>query len=274
MEITFEKFMELLRGYGTAVNAETYRSLLRYGGEGIQFSLEHGCAVMVEDYVQNGHGGIYIGVYPASPDGDIALATEEQIQKAKEYFNIYDDPEVYIKSAVVSSPRLPEKWNSLYGWRCFACQGREIAPNPHIRKLALKDALSIKALLEPYQRSKDVFESKEAKNLCGQADNFEEMTAGNGCSYYGYYEGDELCGIASACSIEELKAAWLLDVFVASKHRNKGIGKALVSCALRQWPDRKWIYQSERDNVRSIALAESLGFTFEGAALEQSVKPD
>ena len=129
MEITFEKFMEQLRSYGTAVNAETYKNLLRYGGEGIQFGLEYGCAIMVEDYVPMGFG-IYIGVYQTSPDGDIALATKEQIARAKEYFRIYNNPEVSIKSGVVSNGPLPEEWDRLHGWRCFACQGREYAANP------------------------------------------------------------------------------------------------------------------------------------------------
>lgn len=273
MEISFEKFMELLRGYGTAMNAETYKNLQNHDGEGIQFCLEHGCAVMVENYAPDGYG-IYIGVYQTLPDGDIALVTEEQIKKAKEYFRIYNNPEVHIKSGVVSNGPLPEKWDRLHGWRCYARKGKKYEADPRIKKLTFKDVPSIKAFFEPYLCSEDNYECAEAKTITWQADHFEKIADGaNGC-FYGFYEHDELCGVATTCCIKELNIVWLMDIFVASQHRKKGIGKALVLAALGQWPNNKWIYQASRDNMPSTALAKSLGFALEGAALTQVVKPD
>lgn len=266
MEITCEKFLELICGYGLAVNVNTYQGLKHFGADGDEFMLIDDCAVMIEDFEKN----IYIGVYQTSSDSDIALATEHTIERAREYFNIYDNPNIYISSSVVTKGEPLGEWDKFYGWRSFARQGGEYPVDSKVRELTVEDMPVVKALSEYCKNCGDGFEKAEGETFSYQADHFD-INKANGLRYFGFYENGELCGVASAAYYDEVRVAWLLDLLVSPKHRRKGVGSALVINALREHEDALWVYQAARDNAPSIALAKSLGFEFEGATLTQQV---
>lgn len=265
-EITYEKFLDLICGYGLGVNVNTYQGLKRFGADDNKYMLVDDCAVMIEDFEKN----IYIGVYQTSPDSDIALATEHTIERAREYFTIYDNPKIYINSSVVTKGEPLGEWDEFYGFRNFVRQGGEYPSDPRVRELATEDMPAVKALGESCQNSEDHFEKLEAETFVYQADNFDDYRA-EGFRYFGFYEGGELCGVATAVYYGEVGVAWLLDLLVSPKHRRQGVGSAIVIGALRERTDAMWVYQAARDNAPSIALAKSLGFTFEGATLTQRV---
>ena len=266
MEITYEKFLDLICGYGLAVNVNIYKSLKRFGPDGIKFMLIDDCAVMIEDFKEN----IYIGVYQTSPDSDISLATEHTIERAREYFNIYDNPNIYINSSVVTKGEPLGEWDKLHGWRNFVCQGGVYPVNTCVRELTAENMPAMKALSVSCQNSDNSFEKAEGENFAYQADHFD-ISKSDGFHYFGYYEDSELCGVASTMYFDEVGIAWLLDLLVSPNHRRKGVGSELVICALRERKNALWVYQAARDNAPSIALAKSLGFTFEGATLTQQV---
>lgn len=268
MEITCEKFLELLSSYGTAVNSWEYEFIKKYGGGDDVFSLEHGCAVVVKDCVVDGKGNVYVDIYQTSPDADIALATAEQIEKSKEFFKRCADTNITVTLGVVSNGPLTEEWDKYHGWRIFARQGTEYPADPRVRVLTKSDVPDIKELCKPLLDSSDFFERVEARNFDSAADRFEEY---DDHTFYGFYDAEKLCGIASAKQISDLEIVQLADILVLSDYRKRGVGKALVKTALGKFPDKKWMYQAARDNAPSIALAKSLGFTLEGATLMQDV---
>ena len=250
-----------------AVNINTYQALKHFGyDDDSKFMLIDDCAVMIEDFEKS----IYIGVYQTSPDSDISLATEHTIERAREYFNIYDNPEIYISSSVVTKGKPLGDWDRFYGWRNFARRGGEYPADTRVRELTAADMSAVKSLSESCKNSEDSYGKLEAETFAYQAEHFEQNKA-DGFRYFGFYENGVLCGVASAVCYDEVGVAWLLDLLVSPNQRRKGVGSALVINALRDRKDALWVYQAARDNAPSIALANSLGFTFEGATLTQQV---
>ena len=271
IRISCEKFSDIISGYGLEVNISTYKALKQYGAVCRTFEIVDDCAVMTEDYEKNG-SAVFITVYPINNDSNVALVTEKELEWAKHYYSIYDDPAVFVNTAVVTNDPLSEEWDALLGWRSFARRGGAFEKDPHVREVRREDIPSLKAFLEPYSKSDDRY-AEVAENLLSQLDNDFDRPDRK-YKFFGFFEEREPVGVTSMISFNEVGVSWLLDIFVSRSHRRRGIGRALVKSALCERADHIWVYQAAKGNMPSIALAKSLGFEFQGATLCQFVIKD
>lgn len=269
-QITFEEAKRHICSYGTAVHCEMFRNYRRwYSGDDPASALFHydrGCVIIESESDYNSQHYIDYRIHQCAPDAEIDAVTEEWREKCLRIAEKYENPVKWVIEFYVSNGELTEEKNRYYGWRNYARQGHAVEKDPRVRVLGENDMDMVRAACEPYLENDTNWGRQLAKDF--HTLDYAWLTDYNApFGFYGIFDGDTLCGMATATYDEDLNLAWLLDIYVRPDHRGKGYGKALVRTALADYPDKKWHYQAARDNDLSAALAKSLGFTLEGAGL-------
>lgn len=271
-EITYEEFLQRLTEYGTAVHCEKYANNYKLHAdimrenESLQLHYDRGCVIMAEDYEYQGKQWVWRNVHQVEPEADIDAVTNAQLADAREYGSHFDDVSLNVVEFLVSGGDLPPEKNQYLGWRNYTRMGEPILPDARVRILTEADAQLVEQACAPsFAPDGDTwFGRTEAGSFSGYNFAYAENCH---IKLYGIFDGDTLAGMTTCSYEEDLRLAWLRDLFVTPAYRRKGFGRALVSTALSEYPDVKWHYQAARDNVPSVSLAKSMGFTLEGAGL-------
>ncbi len=270
--ISFEEVMTLFRNYHPAVHAEQYKF---YGccfspdDPDIRCYLTDGC-VVIEAAVDfgnewDGRFSLWYYIHEVEDGCDSAAVARECYERFEAERPKH---EVFMGTILlIHVGELSEKMNAYQGFRKFVrSNDAQFEPDTHVVTLTSADLSEVNALCDPAVLENDTwFGKREAEGFV----NWEfDARQEDGQSLLGYRTADgRLLGVASWSFIDALNLGFLHDLFVAPDSRGQGIGKALVKTALSNLPENVWLYQSARDNEASIALAKSLGFTFEGAEL-------
>ena len=262
-EITLKKFISLVSSYGSAVHFEFCSDAAEWESNFFLYA-DRGCAISVIEYDYNGQHNIRIAIHQTSPDSDVFSVTEDWMNQRSEFEKIYENPSTSIFVFVVTNGEIPEKWDRYMVYKNFSRQGKAYPADERVRLLTANDIGDVKALCEPSIQDDTAFGKRLARSF---HEGFEHYIVRQDVHAYGIYENGELCGIAICDYSLTLGILNLGNIFISKQHRNRGLGKALVRNALSEYPDVKWAYQSDKNNDASIALAESLGFTLEGASL-------
>lgn len=270
IQITFEEAKRHICSYGTAVHCEMFRNYKRwYSGDdpaSASFYWDRGCVIIESESDYDGRHYIDYKIHQCIPDAEIDAVTEEWRVKCLEAAEKYENPVRWLIQFYISNGELSEEKNQFYGWRNYVRQGHAVEKDPRVRVLGEEDMDTVRAACEPHLETDTIWGKKLAQDFHTLDYAWlKEFNAPFGL--YGIFDGDTLCGMATATFDDDLDLAWLLDIYVLPEHRGKGCGKALVHTALADYPDKKWHYQAARDNELSVALAKSLGFTLEGAGL-------
>ena len=271
--ITFEEAKRHICSYGTAVHCEMFRNYRAiYSNDKIRakfhafFRYERGCVIMEEEYNQDGRRNFFYRIHQCSPDAEIDAVTEDWRTLCLKNAAEYEDPVCRIIQFYISNGELTEEKNQYHGFRNYARMGYAARKDPRVRELNEADMGVIQAVCEPYLENDIGFGRIEAGKFAElEYDWMKEQDPY--FRLYGIFDSGSLCGMATTIYDEDLDLAWLEEIFILPAHRGKGCGKALVETALADYPAKKWHYQVDRDNERSVALAKSLGFTLEGAGL-------
>lgn len=272
-QIKYSEYLKALRSYGTAVNCEDYIFLREYVNTPLDqvdseencnvYYYDRGCMLSVMEYGNNADSSFVYTVIMTSHDSPILDVADTWLKIFdRQVANAGKPSFCYFKLNYVA-PSLPEFLDKYYGWRCFSRHGFHAAPDPRVRELTKEDAEIIREMC----RISSEGDTNFGKQLATNISEFDFDFFKNHIKVYGIFEGNELAGVATSKHAREIDVAFLCDVFVAQKYRNRGLGRALVISALSEYPDKKWVYQSARDNHISINLAKSLGFSLEGAHL-------
>lgn len=262
-EITHAEFTRYLRGYGTGVHCARYVGYYTTGDfHGEKFYYDRGCAIYIDCSDWDGTCHINVFVHQIAPDADIGTVAAEWKTKALEFAGGGADAAVHVVAFMVTEGELPPELASRRSFCNYVRRGFGVERDPRVRVLTPGDAGLVRAALGGYIESDpDSFGSELAEMMCDFEfdDERTEMTA--------LFDEDGLAGTATRTYVPELDIAWLRLLYVVPEKRKKGIGRALVLSALCDWPEAKWHYQAENSNAPSVALARSLGFTLEGAAV-------
>ncbi len=268
-KITYQEFLRHLEAYGTAVHCELYANC--YSRCSVQDQSEYpcyfdrGCVIDVNDRETPGEPlWIWRSVHQVTSDAEIEAVVADQMADARRCAEGHEKVSLNVIGFTVTNGDLTPEQNTHYGWRNFAREGYAAERDPAVRRLTEDDLPAVKAMC--------------ALSLAEDGDtNWGRMLAQDFHDYaiadypddalWGIFDGDTLAGVATASYEKGIDLGWLKGIHIAPAYRQKGFGKRLVLSALADYPDKKWHYQVARDNAPSVALARSLGFTLEGAAL-------
>ncbi len=277
--ISFEEALTLLRNYHPAVHAgqyEFYSCSFSPDNPDIRYYLTDGCVVIEEaiDFGDewDGRFSLWYYIHEVEDGCDLATVTRECYER---FETERPKHEVFMGTILlIHVGELSEQMNAYQGFRKFVRYNEKFVrynnaqyePDPHVVMLTSADAPEVNALCDPAVLENDTwFGKREAEGFVNW--DFDARQA-EGESLLGYRADDgRLLGVASWGFLDAMNLGFLRDLFVAPDSRGQGIGKALVKTALSNLPEKVWLYQSARDNEASVALAKSLGFTFEGAEL-------
>ena len=260
-EISSVKFLELLSGYGIAVNWEDYQI---YEAEGERtrrkFYEDRGCVTVVSEYVWAGRKTVDIVIYELSQSAEVNHVIAYWVDKSCGIEAREDKPSVKITANVVFDDVFPDDWADLNTKLSFSRTGERFDIKGHIRQMTDADNNALKAVCDLSMRD----DEPDALDL---ARHFSNLKVSDCDKMLGMFKDGELVGFVEYTYIEALKLAVLENVFVLRNHRTEGIGKALVKAALNDYPTEKWAYDVWKRNKGSIALASSLGFKLAGAMI-------
>lgn len=269
--ITYTEFCCRLTEYGTAVHCEkyTYNYTAYYSAEkpgDAKYFYDRGCVICTEDYEYGGKQWICRNVHQVEPMAALDAVAEEQLADAKEYAKKFAAVVLNVVVFTVSNGDLPPEKNCFLGWRNYVRQGTPVTPDPRVRILTEADADAIRACCAPslVPDGDSRWGQMEAESFSDYDFRWAEK---HGITLFGIFVDGVLAGIATSLFVQDLDLAWLETIHVAPAYRRMGLGQALVLSALAAYPDKKWHYQAARDNLPSVGLAKSLGFTLEGAGL-------
>ena len=267
-KITRDDFMNALKTYHPALHCELYQNYRNwyYGEEPLdaEFYRTNGCAVVYSAYEYNGKYHITCNIHEVSDDCDFAEACRKCKEMSDADCAAHENHTCDI--LLLHCGELSEELNKFQGFRKFVRMGEAFVHDPHVAPLTRENADEIKEICDPAVLETDTWYGKM------EADSFYNWNFdwgdSEGIRFLGYRDDSgNLLGIASWSEEPDRNLGWLHDIFVTSAGRGRGIGKALVRTAVGKAPSRLWLYQAARDNVPSISLAKSCGFTFEGANL-------
>lgn len=269
-EITLHELINLLKNHHPAVHCEGRRNYSYwYADENttVKCFLTNGCAVLYDahtHYADPEKYRVYCHIHEVSDKCDpmeVCRKFKEMSDNAiKEYTKYSRDIELF------HCGPLSDQLNEFYGFYKFTRMGEAFPSDPHISQLTRDNIDEIQAICDPAVLESDFsFGKCEAETFCNWDFDWHEK---EGTQLLGYRdENGTLVGITSWVAVDELNLGFLLDLFVAPSGRRQGIGKALVREAISNLPNREWLYQAVCDNVPSIRLANTLGFTLAGSNL-------
>ena len=260
--ITFDVFIAHLRKYGSAVYCTQFRyfSPDSEPSYDIRYFYDRGCVIWSGRYEYEGREYIFYDIYQVSPDGEVDEVVESC--KSSEEIKNYENPFVAVSLFCVTNGELPPEKDMYEGRRKYTRMGEKFSFDKRVRVLTPEDADQISSACAVSMENDTDFGIKLATLFL---DNDFEFCSDKEKTY-GFFDGETFCAVAT-CRLEEFNIAHLRNILVFPDYRGKGYGKALVLSALSEFPDKKWLYQVEKGNMESIALAKSLGFTLEGAEL-------
>ncbi len=259
-QILYEEALSLLRNYRPAVHMELYRAYRRAVSPNTRYYLADGCLV-VESVGENQR---YYYIHEVAEDNDFSTVT----RKVYEYFEAERacHETFHGEITLCRVGALSERADAFYGFRQFVRHGNDeqYEPDPHVMPLTREDFPDIDRLCASSNTAGDTMYG----HLLAQMFTDVSVWAEEEDRFVGYRSDEgELLGVAEWQSVDELNLGFLRMLYVSQKHRRHGVGQALVRAAMSNLPDRVWLYQAARDNIPSMALAKSLGFTFDGANL-------
>ena len=273
-EITRNEFLASLKAYHPPVQCESYLIYamnFRPHDAAVKYYRTDGCAVFCHSCDCGGTYRIECCIHEISDDCDLPEAYRTcETMTASELVK-HDRCERRFALLHCGALPFPDVLNNLPGTYRFAriAEEPEGIPDPHVCVLTKKDYADIRAMCDPALLQND---SRFARN--------EAHTFFRCFSSWEYADGyvkllgfrddrGNLTGIASWSMQDTFNLCCCLrDIFVSREGRGHGVGKALVRAAMANAPGKEWLYQANRENKASIALAESLGFTLAGARLE------
>ena len=268
-EITLNELLALLETHHPAVHCESYllyKLNYRRPDSPVRCYLTDGCAVFHCESDRRGTHYIECNLHEIADDCDVLAAYNTcEAMTAVEMMK-FSRCERQI--TLCHAGEIPPAFEEFPGTFRFTRISEAFPADPHIRPLTKKDAAVINALCDPASLPDDTWFGQSEANTFRNCFRSWEYADGY-VKLLGYFDGGRLLGIASY-GIEDIfnLRCVLRDIFVSPDRRGRGIGKALVRAAMAQAPEKEWLYQSDRANPHSIALAESLGFTPAGAKLE------
>lgn len=272
-EITLNELLGYLEAYHPAVHCESYliyKMNYRFPDCPVKCYFTDGCAVFHNEFDYGGKHYIECNIHEVSDDCDFmeaykACETLTAIEMVK-----HDSCERQL--TLCRCGTIPPALDDFPGTYRFTCMGENFPSDPHVRVLTKKDYADIRAMCDPSNLPDDTwFGRSEAHTFFRCFDNWEYSDGY--VKLLGYRDDDgTLLGIASWGMQDDFNLCCVLrDIFVSPDGRGKGVGKALVRAAMANAPEKEWLYQSDRANKHSIALAESLGFTLAGTKLEVTI---
>lgn len=153
-----------------------------------------------------------------------------------------------------------EDWSALNAKLSFSRLGDSYDICDNIRPLTDIDSSAVSAVCGTSLQDENPYAAELARH-------FSNLNVSDCDKMLGLFNESDLVGFVEYDYIDILDLAVLENVFVSKEHRGEGSGKALVKAALSNHPAKKWAYDVWKHNTGSIALAESLGFEFEGAMI-------
>ena len=267
IEITPKQLLEYLEQYGTSVHCEMYINYKQWYFGDVQlrakFYYDRGCAIVVEEYEHEGKHHIRRSIHQTTPDADIDAVTEKWRVEAVDYAKKFENPEITLLAFTVSNGELPPEKDRFFGWRNYSRSGGKYTTDEYVRELTIKDSEIIQSACKASMEN----DSRWGKQAADDFLNYDFEYNSGKSRIYGIFNENILVGMAEISHEEPLGLAWLKDILIIQSHRRKGFGKKLLLTILSDYPNIKWHYQAAKQNVESVALAKSLGFTLEGAGL-------
>lgn len=267
-EIGFERFLELLRGYSSALNCENYMSLIEEGDNTrTRYFYGRQCAISQWIFEYGKKTNVYIDIFETSSDADTDSVIEYWVARCKNLEKEFACPSIQLNAYIVCNT-VPKNLEDNIGSRVYTRLGWRFPTDERVKQLSSNDFEAVKLLCNIENSNDTNYGVRLSSSILGS---FEEIVINGNNIYsdedrcYGIFEGGELCGAAICAYIEPLNIALLATVFISNMHRKKGLAKSLVGNALSRYPNAKWVYQVDKDNYPSVALAKSLGFSLEGA---------
>jgi len=268
-EITLNELLSLLESYHPAVHCEScllYKLNYRRPDAPVRCYLTDGCAVFHNEFDHRGTHYIECSLHEIADDCDFLAAYN--VCEAMTAVEMMKFPECERQITLCHAGAIPPAFDEFPGTYRFTRIGEAFPPDPHVRPLTRKDSAAVNALCDPAKLPDDTWFGRSEAHTFRNCFRSWEYADGY-VKLLGWFEDGRLLGIASYALEDMFNLRCVLrDIFVSPDGRGRGIGKALVRTAVSAAPGKEWLYQSDRENPRSIALAESLGFTLAGAKLE------
>ena len=271
-KIPRNEFLQALRDYHPALHLEYYANYRHwyFGDDPLdaEFFAVGGCVVVYRGAEYNGEYSVFCYIHEVSDNCDFDEACRVCRDYAAADCARYETTSRTIVLVHCGEP--DEDLNKFQGFRKFVRYPQADEPpfesDPHIVPLTREHFDEMKKICDPAVLESDTWFGKmEAESFFDWEFDWCEK---EGIRLLGYRDDTgHLLGIASWSAEDEVNLGWLHDIFVTPAGRGHGIGRALVRAALSRVPGRPWLYQAARDNVPSIALAKSCGFTLDGANL-------
>lgn len=263
-EITKKEALKYLAGYGTAVHCAQYREYKWFYGNdtNAKFYYDRGCIIVDDESEDKMQHDFRCYIHHVMPDAEIENVTETWKRLLTERAEHTDHSRIRLVVYYVSNGELSPEWEQYPGVRNYVRAGENVIFDSRVRELIQDDAELLYNTCKPYTENDTYFGKQEAEIFTET-----DYIFNNEWKTFGIFDGEQLAGAATSTYIQELDLAWLIDLYIVPKYRNRGFGKALVKSALSEFPDKKWYYHTLRDNTESRSFAAALGFTMEGAEL-------
>lgn len=267
-KITISEYYALIASHHPELLTEDWQyGLYDEGDEGVAEAVScfrtEGCAVMFDSrqWTPDRPHTIECNIHELCDDADYVSVCRRFYDMMQKEASKHEGCR---RSFMLFHPKpLTEKLNEYWGWRVFMHEPIGLVVcDMHVSELTRDDLDDIKRMCDVVDDTG--FGKISAGSFAGYDFDFNEQY---GTHIIGYRDGGELCGLATWNTLRPSGLGFLEEIYVPPKFRRRGVATALVTSAISNLPDRKWVYQAARDNAPSIAFARSLGFGFAGAQL-------